>query len=79
MNLKEKRIMLDILWQECGMEKAQFNGVEYYNVIDTKCLSCYEEACFLLTQEGVLKGINGRLYYIWNEEDCLNHDPEMPQ
>jgi hypothetical protein len=55
-------LLLDIILQECGkVEEREF-------LIDTKCLSVYEDACNYLVEKGLLTTENGRIYKLKRKE-----------
>ena len=57
-------LLLDVLWQSCGEDED--------GLLDTRCISCYEETASYLCSEGLLKPVDrkrGRLYFLARKED----------
>jgi hypothetical protein len=59
---KEHDIILDMLWQECGIRDSST-----FPSIDNHCLSCYEFACHYLKEKGYLTEVNPRIYHFTNK------------
>ena len=58
MGEKEDKLLLDVLYQACG---------EGDGIIDNRCISSYEEACYYLCDKKLLHKINDRTYTILDE------------